>query len=66
MSTVVANKELIAAIVRGDVQAVDQALRRGVSPDSEVVDRDGYGRTRHRSLLFLAAEVQCIHWSVFV
>ncbi len=57
MSTVAANEELLAAIQRGDVRAVEQALQSGVSPDAEVVeDNIDHWRTR-KSLLFLAAEV---------
>ena len=62
MSMVVANEELVAAIVRGDVRAVDQALQSGVSPDSEVVEEaeDGHSWRRHMSLLFLAAKVHSL------
>ena len=58
MSTVVVTKKLLAAIVRGDVRALDRALQSGVSPDSEIVGEHGYGSRRHRSLLFLATEVR--------
>ena len=68
MSTVVANKELIAATVLGDVQAVDHALRSGVSPDCEDVEEHINPWRTRKSLLFLAAEVhslECI-WIVLL
>ena len=62
MSTIVVNGELHAAVKCGDVEAVDQALQSGVSPDSEVADRDSHGWTRHRSLLYLAAKVHSLEY----
>ena len=56
MSAAVANRdELLAAIECGDVQAIDRALQRGVSPDCELVETGGW--RRERSLLYFAAEV---------
>ena len=62
MSTIAANEELLDAIVRGDVRAVDQALQSGASPDSEVVEeaQDGYSWRKHMSLLYLAAKVHSL------
>ena len=66
MSLVVANEELLAAIVRGDIWAVDRALQSGVSPDSEAMEEaeDGYGwREREpMSLLCLAAKVHSLEY----
>ena len=56
------NGELLDAIVGGDVQAVDQALQSGASPDSEVLEEedDNDAWRRHRSLLYLAAQVHSL------
>ena len=51
------NIELLAAIERGDVQAVDEALQGGVLPNNEIHHPDSGYYWRKRPLLFFAAKV---------
>ena len=56
MSAVAVHKELRSAIERGDVEAVDGALRDGLSPNFEFTENI-FGVTAKFSLLCLAAKV---------
>ena len=53
--TLVASKEVISAVENGDVEAVDRALRGGMSPDA--VHEESHWKP---TLLLVAAEVR---WS---
>ena len=49
-----ASETLDSAVTQGDVQAVEEALRSGVSPDAVWTDEDGY----EYPLLYTAAMVR--------
>ena len=64
MSTGSLGDDMYAAIMSGEVRAVDEVLQRGVLPSADFVEEDADGGwKRHTSLLYLAVQVpslECI------